>query len=227
MKKKPANREISRVLRTKEQARAAYDSLSRWYDFLAGWSERAPRNLGLALLSPSRGERILEIGVGTGHAVAAIAQAVGQGGKAVGIDISAGMLEIACSQAVKAGISDRVDLICADAALYPFPPGAYDAVFMSFTLELFDTPEIPGLLAACRRALKNGGRICVVSMAKQQKDSLPVRIYEWFHKTMPAYVDCRPIFVQHALVQAGFKIDTVRETKMWGLPVEIVLALKS
>ncbi len=95
---------------------------------------------------------------------------------------------------------------------------------MSFVLELFDTPEIPLVLAECRRVLKPGGRICVVAMSRDKRENIPLRIYEWFHQHIPNYVDCRPIHVMKALQESGFEISEIEHRQMWGLPVEICLA---
>ena len=103
---------------------------------------------------------------------------------------------------------------------------AYDAVFMSFTLELFDTPEIPVVLAACRRALRPSGRICVVALS-QRGGGAALRAYGWAHERFPVLVDCRPIYPAAALEAAGFEIMEVRARRMFGLPVEIVCAKKS
>jgi demethylmenaquinone methyltransferase/2-methoxy-6-polyprenyl-1,4-benzoquinol methylase len=97
---------------------------------------------------------------------------------------------------------------------------------MSFTLELFDTPEIPEVLRQCRRILMPEGRLAVVTMVKTPQPKFPERIYEWFHARMPVTVDCRPILAQTAMQDAGFEIAEVISEKMWGLPVEIIVGKK-
>ncbi len=216
--------EISRVTRSKEQAKASYDKMSKWYDILAGRFERKYREAGLQRLSAREGEIILEIGFGSGHCILALAESVGNSGKIYGIDISKGMYNITRSRVEEAGLSERVKLKCGDAAKLPFEANFFDAIFMSFTLELFDTLEIPTVLHECRRVLRSGGLICVVAMSNKGKASVMTRLYELAHKKFPNYVDCRPIFVQKTLEDAGFQIFDVTEMSMWGLPVEIVVA---
>jgi len=218
--------EISRVTRSKEEAKASYDKLSKWYDILGGRLGNRCRDVGLQKLSAKEGETVLEVGFGTGHCILALARSVGNSGKVYGIDISEGMCNIARSRVKEAGLSERVKLKCGDAVKLPFEANFFDAIFMVFTLELFDTPEIPTILHECQRVLQSGGRICVVAMSKKGKAGMMTRLYEWLHKNFPNYVDCRPIFVQKALEDAGFRILDVTEMSMWGLPVEIVLAKK-
>ncbi len=222
---KPVPAPVSRVARSKEKARANYNRLSRWYDIIAGSTEKKYRDFGLQKLAASYGESILEIGFGTGHCLLALAQAVGPSGKVYGIDLSDGMLAISQERLRRADLFARTDLRVGDAVHLPFAAGKFDGVFMSFTLELFDSPEIPKVLQQCYSVLRPGGRLVVVSLVK--KPGTAVKIYEWFHDKMPVAVDCRPIYAQADLAAAGFDIKDATPMSMWGLPVEIILAKKS
>ena len=98
-----------------------------------------------------------------------------------------------------AGLSERVELTVGDGLHLPQQSSTLDGVFMSFTLELFDTPEIPQVLAECKRVLKPGGRIAVVAVSKEGEHGIVIEVYEWSHRHFPNLVDCRPIFVRRSL----------------------------
>jgi len=213
------------VFQSKDETRAYYDKIAKVYDLLAEHSEQPMREKGLASLAPQPGERILEIGFGTGHCLVELAEAVGPEGKVDGIDISEQMLALTRKLLDESGVADRVDLACVDAEQMPYDDNLLDGIFTSFTLELFDTPEIPKVLAKCRRVLKPGGRLCVVSLSKEGKQGLVMKAFEWTHKHFPNLMDCRPIYVRRAVEAAGFQIANVAIEHMW-VPVEIVLAVK-
>jgi demethylmenaquinone methyltransferase/2-methoxy-6-polyprenyl-1,4-benzoquinol methylase len=219
-------KEILRVYRTKAQAKKYYDRMSRFYGFLSGIFEKKYRDAGLELLGVRRGEAAVEIGFGTGHSLKRIAISVGEGGMVCGIDLSPVMLECSKRRLKKAGLLDRVSLLCEDAVRMPYGNDEFDAVFMSFTLELFDTPEIPRVLGESKRVLKKEGRLGIVGMSKEGKGSLLLKVYEWTHVRFPRYFDCRPIFVENSLREAGFEIDKKKRVKLFGLPVEIVVGIK-
>ena len=214
------------VLRSKEAAKRFYDRISRFYDRLTGVFERKYARTALGRLAIREGETVLEIGFGTGHCLKQAAESVGRKGRAYGIDISSGMMEITRRRLEKAGLADRAELHCGDAASLPYGANTFNAVFMSFTLELFDTPEIPKLLEEVKRVLKSQGRIGIVSMSKENGKSLLLRLYEWAHRKWPEYVDCRPIYLEQSLRDAGYEIRNREKVKMFGLPGEIVVAVK-
>jgi demethylmenaquinone methyltransferase/2-methoxy-6-polyprenyl-1,4-benzoquinol methylase len=92
-------------------------------------------------------------------------------------------------------------------------------------LELFDSPEIPLVLAECKRCLRTGGRISVVGLSRKHPTFM-TGLYEWLHRKFPLFFDCRPIFVQQSLKTAGFHTQSVIDLFMMGLKVELVLAIK-
>ena len=208
--------EMERVHRPRKQARESYNSMSRWYDLFTG-SEKRFTDIGMQMLDVKQNESVLEIGCGTGYA---LAEFFDKGGKVVAIDISEKMLNVAR----KKNKNRNIGLCQADGLSLPFSKEQFDNAFISFTLELFDTPEIPKVLYEIQRVLKKDGTLGVVSLAKQETTA--VRIYEWFHRRMPTLVDCRPIFVQPIVKEAGFRIQKSTVEIMWGLPVEIVVAVK-
>jgi ubiquinone/menaquinone biosynthesis C-methylase UbiE len=191
------------------------------YDLLAEHSEQPMREIALQMLAPAPGEHLLEIGFGTGHVLARLARAVGPTGVVFGLDLSENMLAQARERLEREGLADRVTLACGDAEDLPYPSDSLDGIFMSFTLELFDTPDIPRVLAQCQRVLRPGGRIVVAAVSRESGRELTLRAYEWTHRHFPNLLDCRPIYVRRALEAAGFLVEDSRVESMW-VPVEIV-----
>lgn len=222
----PANHPaILRVFQSRDQTKAFYNKISRVYDLLSERSEAPMRKAGLDLLKPKPAESILEIGFGTGHVLASLARAVGPRGRVFGLDLSDKMACLAKKNLARAGLLDRARLRCGDAAQLPYAAGAMDGVFMSFILELFDTPEIPRVLSECKRVLRPGGRIVVVGMSKAGPKDPLVKVFEWTHRHFPKFLDCRPIYVRRALQEAGFSVRKAVRKQMW-VPVEIILGIK-
>ena len=217
-------RDVLPVFQTRSQTKAYYNKISKVYDLLAYLSEAPVRKAGLEKLAAQPGEKILEVGFGTGHSLVELAQAVGYAGRVYGVDLSDEMLKVSEERLKKEDLEHRAELTCGDATNLPYGESMMDAVFMSFTLELFDTPEIPKVLNECKQVLKPEGRIVVVGMSKENGEGFLVKAYEWTHHHFQNLVDCRPIYVRRAVGDAGFK---VKDTTMMhiGLPVEIVLAI--
>jgi demethylmenaquinone methyltransferase/2-methoxy-6-polyprenyl-1,4-benzoquinol methylase len=217
--------DILRVLTTRHETRAFYDKIAGVYDLLSEKSEQPIRRFGLERLEVRTGERVLEIGFGTGSSLLELAERVGLKGKVFGVDLADKMTEVARRKLKDHDLLDRVQLIGADASSLPFMSESIDAIFMSFTLELFDTPEIPAVLGECKRVLRPGGRMVVVSITKKGRAGAMRQIFEWTHEHFPNFLDCRPIFVQQELLAAGFEIKSADVKSMW-VPVAIVLGCK-
>ena len=214
---------ISRVYRSKNDAEKTYTKMSRTYDLFAGTFEAKYTAIALKHLNIKAGEHVLEIGYGTGQSLKQMAKLLGETGKIYGIDISSGMLKVAEKRLKKPNLLNRVELKCGDAVSLPYKVDKFDAVFMSFTLELFDTPEIPIVLNEIKRVLKPQGRLGLVSMSKVDAALVMVKLYEWAHRKFPKYADCRPIYVGQSVEDTGFKIQYKEIKKLFGLPVEIII----
>jgi demethylmenaquinone methyltransferase/2-methoxy-6-polyprenyl-1,4-benzoquinol methylase len=205
--------------------RRFYDRISRAYDFIADASEHAIRERALGALALTRGERVLEVGFGTGHALTAMAESVGPPGCVCGIDISGGMVSVARRRLMLQG-QHRVSLVQADARSLCFRSDTFDAVFFSFTLELFGA-AIPFVMREAQRVLRGGGRIGVVGLT-ESADAGPIAdLYVWLHRHLPHLIDCTPTDLGRAITNAGFELESVETTTMWTLPVGVVVGRKA
>jgi demethylmenaquinone methyltransferase/2-methoxy-6-polyprenyl-1,4-benzoquinol methylase len=200
-----------------------YNRLSSWYDWFS-IPEQNAKNIGLRLLDVLPGENVLEIGFGTGRALVNMSCSAGEDGKVYGIDISDGMLRVAQDNIYRAKLSNRISLQLGDAVNLPFKNDLFDAIFISFTLELLNANEILIVLQECKRVLHADGRIGLVSM--DYKDCLSVKIYNWFHTHLPSIVDCTPIDLRNIIGSSGYKLADVIEKYIGGLPVVILTARK-
>ena len=196
--------------------------MSHFYDIIEGGFEKEYRAMGVEQLEVNTGDKILEIGFGTGDVLIDLGEFTGSKGEVVGIDISTGMASKSKTKLEKEGSTDKISLICGDAMEMPFKDEFFDKVYMSFTLELFDTPNIPKVIKEIKRVLKVGGKIGLVSLSKEER--LLVDIYEFFHDLFPVLIDCRPIYAEDILKESGFKIHKNIKERIIGLPINILVA---
>jgi ubiquinone/menaquinone biosynthesis C-methylase UbiE len=203
--------------------RSNYNRMSTFYDIFAS-SEKLFSEMGLKMLSIQPGENILEIGFGTGHTLLALVKMVGETGKVYGLDLSDRMAKIAERRIIHAGMESRTGLLIGDATNLPLVNDFFDAIFISFTLELFSTPEILIVLGEFKRVLRKNGRLVVIALEKN--NCRAVKVYEWFVAQMPLILDCRPINVQKMIERTNFEISNITDKSMWGLPVKMILAKK-
>jgi SAM-dependent methyltransferase len=148
-------------------------AMQRYWNEVAGprWVSRQDvqeaRNVEMAVqllqaAAATPGERVLDIGVGTGVTTIPYAQAVGPTGHVTGADISRPMLEAARRRVDEHGLTN-IELILADAQVHPFEPEAFDLLTSRLGVMFFADP-----VAAFRnliRALRPGGRLVMAVWA--------------------------------------------------------------
>jgi len=104
-------------------------------------------------------DRVLDVGCGTGQSTRDAARAAGSG-RALGVDLSAQMLDEARSRAAAQGVGN-VAFEQADAQDHPFAAEAYDVAISRFGAMFFgDRPAAFGNIA---RALRPGGRLALLA----------------------------------------------------------------
>lgn len=140
---------------------------ARYYDLVAGLllrgRERAFRErlVDLARLAP--GERVLDIGCGTGSLALAARRRVGDAGAVHGIDASPEMIAVARRKARAAGVDVHFEQAAAQAL--PYPGAHVDAVLSTLMLHHLPRPARREALGEVRRVLAPGGRLLVVDFA--------------------------------------------------------------
>jgi SAM-dependent methyltransferase len=113
------------------------------------------RSTELLRLKP--GERVLEVGCGTGTFLPVLAEAVDETGRVVGLDHAPAFLEEAASRLVALGLTDRVELIAGDALAMPFEDATFDVVHCERVLMHLDDPG--AAVREMARVVRPGGRI--------------------------------------------------------------------
>ncbi len=106
------------------------------------------------------GERVLEIGCGTGTLALMLAR---RGATVVGVDTSPAMLEVARERTVAEGLEGKVKLHHLDASVIAdqFPPGTFDLVVSTLVFSELPPDEQRYVLRAARRLLAPGGRLAI------------------------------------------------------------------
>jgi SAM-dependent methyltransferase len=120
-----------------------------------------PRRLDV-LLRPRAGERMLEIGPGTGLQSLHVAPQLGASGQLAVVDVQQQMLDHVLARAARRGLGN-ITAHRADARALPFGDSAFDAAYLVTVLG-----EVPGQRAALselRRVLRPGGRLVVGEFA--------------------------------------------------------------
>lgn len=135
-------------------------SYDHWYETpLGAFADRVEREAVFGLLKPVVGERILDVGCGTGRYALELAS---RGVNAVGVDPSAGMLAVAAARQSPQGNSGYAR---AAGERLPFVSGAFDGVIIVTTLEFALDDE--AVLGEAVRVTRAGGRLVVGALNRR------------------------------------------------------------
>ncbi|MBI3026325.1 MAG: methyltransferase domain-containing protein [Candidatus Tectomicrobia bacterium] len=138
-----------------------YDRWGRFYDIVFKWIFSEGRNVGVELLDLKAGERLLEVGVGTGLSLPLYRR----DSPIVGIDISSKMLEKAQEKVGNLGLRN-VDLQVMDAQAMTFPDDSFDCVTACYVVSA--APDPHKVVSEICRVCKPGGRIVFINHFKSQ-----------------------------------------------------------
>jgi len=134
--------------------------------------DRLLEPMGAAVLSAARlqpGERVVEVGSGTGQLAIQASRLVAPDGVVIGVDLSEPMTELARRRAAEAGITN-VELVVADAATANLPQSHFDALVSRFGLMFFADP--PAAFAHLVSRLRPGGRLAAAVWQERSESDL-------------------------------------------------------
>ena len=156
-------------LSKKEQVAQMFDNISGNYDGLnrviSFGIDTAWRKKVLKLVSDKNPQSILDIATGTGDLAILMAQT--QATKIIGLDISAGMLEVGRKKVADKNLSNRIELVLGDSESMPFEDHSFDAITVAFGVRNFEHLEKG--LAEILRVLKPGGIFVILETSNPTK----------------------------------------------------------
>jgi len=112
------------------------------------------------------GNRVLDVGCGTGSTTLAVARLLGQPGQCTGIDVSAPMIEVARNRAEREGLATQ--FICADAQEHDLAPESFDTIISRFGIMFFDDPA--GAFANLRQAATHDAAMSLIAWRSAEEN---------------------------------------------------------
>ncbi|MEU8081119.1 MULTISPECIES: demethylmenaquinone methyltransferase [Catellatospora] len=158
---------------------AMFDGVAEKYDktnsVLSFGQDKGWRRATRAALGLKRGEKVLDLGAGTGVSTEELARS---GAYVVGVDLSLGMLAV--------GRRDRphVPLVAGDALALPFPDHTFDAVTTSFVIR--NVANTPAALRELARVTKPGGRLVICEFSHPVNGAFRTVYLQYLMRSLPA-----------------------------------------
>lgn len=186
---------------TSDSVKKAYRRYARYYDLVFGAIFHPGRKTAIEHLHCHPGDRILEVGVGTGLSLSMYPYDV----KVVGIDLSQEMLNRAQRKVSEENLHHVEALLQMDAQAMNFPDDSFDSVVAMYVASV--VPDARKLVDEIRRVCKPGGKIVFLNHF-QNKNPL-IRKAEAAVQHVAKYIGFHPDFpLSQFLEQTGFRVTT-------------------
>jgi len=198
-----------------------YDFAAPFYGMWAAFVETRAYRLAAEALATHPGRDLLDVAVGTGIEVSALATG-SIFRRSVGVDLSKGMLRRARKRLRSA--PDGCMWLCqADARALPFRAQSFDAVLNCYMIDLLPEAEISVVVREFRRVLRSDGCLVLVTMA-DQKPALQ-NLWMALYRHAPLFVGgCRPIDVAKWLNGSGWELERQEEISQRGFRSQLIVA---
>ena len=152
------------------------------------FSHFGQRLVAIAKISP--GSKVLDVATGRGALLFPAAEAVGQYGQVVGIDLAETMVQETFKELARRKMSPHIEVRQMDAEDLPFPDESFDYVLCGFAIFFF--PQLNRAMSEFRRALKPNGRICISTWDKSFDEQ-----WSWFDEIVKVHLPPEPESTQH------------------------------
>lgn len=153
----------------KEQVAQMFDTISGNYDRLnrviSLGSDVSWRKKVIKMVGATQPKKILDIATGTGDL--AIMMATLNPVKIIGLDISAGMLDVGRQKISKQSLSEKIEMVLGDSENIPYENDSFDAITVAFGIRNFESLEKG--LSEILRVLKPGGLFVILETSVPEK----------------------------------------------------------
>jgi ubiquinone/menaquinone biosynthesis C-methylase UbiE len=199
-----------------------YDFVAPVYGIWAAILESRAHRLAREALATLQCGDLLEVATGTGTELGRLS-AASVFRRSVGVDFSAGMLKRARKHLARNAAKSPAWLCQADARALPFRAESFDALLNCYMIDLLPEPEIPVAMREFRRVLRPGGRLVLVTMARQSP--AVQRLWMALYRRAPLAVGgCRPLDAAKWLRESDWKLERQEQISQMGFRSELIVA---